>query len=465
MMKLYRNITVALLACGLISMTAWRSYAQTTQPRSYLPLVFRDYPEPPSIFGVGLDNGTLTTGVNELIDSKSDWARLPGLDWDAVEPSEGARNWSSVAAFENEIKEITSKKINLLLVIQHTPAWAQKISGWRCGPVKSDKRAAFGRFMRDVVARYSVAPFNVKYFELWNEQDTDSPSSGVGCWGNSQDPYYGGEDYGATLKAAYQEMKAANPNAQVLIGGLLMDCDPEGSNCLSGKFFEGILRAAGSSFDGVAFHTYDFHDWNDQVMGHYVNPKWNTAWNTTGPVLSKKIQRLRSKLNQYGVSGKYFMNTEDAFIQWQLNLRACAGQSCDLGKAYYVPQVYGMAIAEGLISHVWYSMYGWYGSGLLRSDGTRTNAYQAYKFARTKLGTARFVGYIGNADVGGAANIAGYKFEVGSKRLWLVWTRDGAARDITPSPGAPTSVHDALGASQGTGSTINVTIKPLYLEW
>ena len=58
---------------------------------------------------------------------------------------------------------------------------------------------AFAGFMRDLVARYSVPPYNIKYWEIWNEEDVDpslvGPTSGFGCWGDATDPYYGGGGY------------------------------------------------------------------------------------------------------------------------------------------------------------------------------------------------------------------------------------------------------------------------------
>jgi hypothetical protein len=37
---------------------------------------------------------------------------------------------------------------------------------------------------------------------------------------------FGGEYYGNMLKIVYPAIKSADPQAQVLVGGLLLDCDP-----------------------------------------------------------------------------------------------------------------------------------------------------------------------------------------------------------------------------------------------
>ena len=126
--------------------------------------------------------------------------------------------------------------------------------------------------MHALVARYSVALYNIKYWELWNEPDIASsnfPGDNLfGCWGDPNDPYYGGGYYADMLREVYPQIKAADPQGQVLVGGLLLDCDPRlGAGCEKvknnnqpSKFLEGILRKNGVPFfDGVSFHAYDYY--------------------------------------------------------------------------------------------------------------------------------------------------------------------------------------------------------------
>jgi alpha-L-arabinofuranosidase len=108
--------------------------------------------------------------------------------------------------------------------------------------------------MHDAVERYSAPPYNVKYWEIYNEPDapknTNEPPYGMiyGCWGISGDTYFGGEAYGEMLKVVYPYIKSANSSAQVLVGGLLLDCDPRtvcttGPGSIPPKFLNGILSA------------------------------------------------------------------------------------------------------------------------------------------------------------------------------------------------------------------------------
>jgi hypothetical protein len=124
--------------------------------------------------------------------------------------------------------------------------------------------------MGALYARYSVAAYNVKYWELWNEPDI-YPSIFSGdneyvYWVDQNDSYNAGGYYAEMLKVVYPQIKAADPQAQVLIGGLLLDCDPRpGAGCAvvghdpkPSKFLEGILsNNGGPYFDGISSHAYD----------------------------------------------------------------------------------------------------------------------------------------------------------------------------------------------------------------
>ena len=90
----------------------------------------------------------------------------------------------------------------------------------------------------------------MKYFEIWNEPDVPVMTLDeiYGCWGDASLPYFGGLGYGQMLKQVTPQMKAANPAIQVLMGGVVLDCDPVnpplGKNCQSATYFEGILASA-----------------------------------------------------------------------------------------------------------------------------------------------------------------------------------------------------------------------------
>ena len=438
----------------------------------YLPLVMRNFPLQ-TLFGAEMDQLTSGGGLDQMAAANISWTRRNAVLWSSVKPTEGTYNWGALSGLESELQNASEKGMRVILIVRSTPQWARKIagSGPYCGPIHPDKLPAFGSFMHELVARYSVPPYNVKYWELWNEPDIDPSIFGYGdsiygCWGDQSDSHYGGGYYAEMLKAAYPQIKAADPQAQVLVGGLLLDCDPRpeagcaavGHSSVPGKFLEGILINNGAPyFDGVSFHAYDYYFGQS---GQYGNSNWQSAWNTTGSVLIAKAQFIQGLLGQYGVSGKFLMNTESALL-----CNACSNDSVfETTKAYYVAQAYSAAIAKGLRANIWYSVMGWQNSGLLNPDLSPRPAYTAFQFARSELRDAAFAGDITGSDIGDASSVKGYKFNRGDRRIWVLWSLDGAAHSIN-LPGVPLTAWDALGNPVTPAVSMNVTLNPLYLEW
>jgi hypothetical protein len=211
------------------------------------------------------------------------------------------------------------------------------------------------------------------------------------------------------LKQVYPKVKSANPDAQVLIGGLLMNCDPTNPpldpdtgnplDCSMSNFLEGILINDGaSSFDGIAFHAYDSYQYG---ANKYGNSSWNSSWDTTGPALLAKARFLQSVLNRYNITDKYLLSTEAALL-----CGSNCGEVFESTKANYVAQVYTLSLALGLRTNIWYDLYGaWQNTGLLYGNNAPRPAYIAYQFNRRELGRATFVQ---DMSVGKLRHLSGY---------------------------------------------------------
>jgi hypothetical protein len=457
---------------------------------TYVPFASNDSPQPPdspeTIFGLEMRHIDGSNGLLQVTEANASFIRLNGIRWGDIEPEEGQRKWEAVADREKQLRTAAENNLHVILVVRLTPGWAQKIPGVSCGPVRQDKLEAFGDFMYDLVARYHKAPYFVKYWEIWNEPDVDpdlafrfSATTPFGCWGDPADELYGGGYYAEMLKAIYPRIKAADPEAQVLVGGLLMSCNPASGGCSNSrdvqasKFFEGILaNQGGASFDGVAFHNYDtFHI---DSLGRYSSSKWGSAWNTTGPALIAKANFLDSLLAEYQVEGKYLMNTETALLcggnSEPPGSPGCEAESDSLyerSKAYYVAQAYAAAAAVGLRANVWYSLNGWRNSGLVYSDYAPRPALTAFQFSRSRLEGFSSAAALTSADVGGVTEILGYKFTHPDGRLtWVIWSKNGRPQTV-PLSTPPSGVWDSLGEAQPMADplALSVTLNPLYVEW
>ena len=441
--------------------------AENVDTSIYLPIILKQYPLPPTVFGMQMGSINESGGLSKVVEAQVDWVGGAVVSWSAVEPNLGDRNWSSLASTEQQWINATTNGMIPIANVRSTPNWAQLYPAYSCGPMKQEYFDEFASFMYDLVTRYSASPYNIKYWEIWNEPDIDHslvpPDSPYGCWGDISDPYYGGGYYADMLKVVYPQIKAANPNAQVLVGGLLLDCDPvnppAGLNCTPSKYLEGILNNGGGEyFDGVSFHAYEYYAGD---LGKYGNSNWHSAWNTTGPVLIAKSEYLKNLLENYGLTDKYLINTESALL-----CDNCVNDNTfETTKAYYVVQSYVTAIASELRGNLWYSLLGWRNSGLIDGSHAPLLGFDAYKFARQELDSATSLGAIGSTDINDPTGILGYKFDRGDRQVWVLWSLDGNPHTITLTPGTPAAIYDALGNPQTTSNTIDVGLNPLYLEW
>ena len=288
----------------------------------YLPMVISLSNRPENTFGV--ETRFQAQGErSEIYETGTHFLHGFFIPWEEVEPTEGARNWSALATLEQNMKAASRNDFSPVVLVRRTPSWAQQVSGKPCSPITVDKLDEFAAFMTDLVNRYKGWPYNVKYWELWNEPDIDPDDPGLlspykwrGCWGDDSDSVgYGGGTYAEMLKVVYPAIKSADPNAKVIVGGLLLDCNPDlYAGCEPSKFLKGILdNGGGNYFDGVGFHSYDYYN---NVLGRYGSAGWNSYWDVTGPVVIAKSNYLRSLLDDpaYGLSGKFLINLESAVL-------------------------------------------------------------------------------------------------------------------------------------------------------
>ncbi len=425
---------------------------------------------PFSPFGIEIAD---VNDIEPVFQSGAQLVRINALLWSQVESQEGVRDWSAVTSLEDELKIASEQGLRVILIVRGTPTWAQKVSGSYCGPITPEKLSAFTNFMAEAVTRYSPPPYNVGYWELGNEPDVDPalvpPDMVFGCWGEPADPYYGGEYYSEMLKSVYPQIKTSNPAAQVLIGGLLLNCDPLNppetqagsgsfSDCTSSKFLEGILKNDGGDyFDGVSFHAYDYYY---ETYGHYGNTNWDASWKTSGPVVVAKINYLHNLLDDYGYQEKYLMNTEVALLCGKTGSEQfCNEADFTNTKAIYLVQSYATALAEGLSANIWYSLRGWRGSGLVNKKYQPNIAYQAFQFSAAHLDGAAF-----EREISEYPSLKGYAFNHDGVQTWLLWALDDRVHSIS-LPDRPDAVFDMAGEPLSPDQQISITLAPVYIDW
>lgn len=402
------------------------------------------------------------------------WTRFDRFHWDKIEPVQSdppAFNWGAIP--DDQILELNRLGYQVIGNIRYAPEWAQKYPSIFCGPVAEEDLDRFAEFLFQVVSRYSQPPYNIHYWELGNEPDISwklvRPKSGFGCWGESGDEYYGGGYYAEMLKRAYPRIKAADPNATVLIGGLLLDCDPDNppeeppgsgirKDCTPAKFLEGILvNGGGEFFDGVSYHSYDYYQYE---RGRYANPNWHASWDSSGPVLTLKTRFIAGFLDQYGYPDKFLANTEVALICGRTGEEPeCQAEDYLFTKASYVVQANAAAQAAGIQVNIWFSLEGWRSSGLVDDQLRPNSALTAYRFNIGQLNAADHV-----RGFSPAPGVTAHEFVDGAAKKWVLWSVDGQVHEVS-LPEMPAKVFDLYGSELPVAVQIAVEISPIYVIW
>ena len=167
-----------------------------------------------------------------ISDLGAKWVRIE-FRWNEAEPSsKGAYDQNIIARYDQAIDTARAAGAKVLVFVNGAPRWA---SGSRVPMTRPQNAGDYADFLRYVAARYAG---RVSAWEVWNEENTQR------FWSSGPSP----AGYAALLKAAYPAVKAADPGALVVFGGVSQN---------DYAFIEGAYQAgAKGSFDVMAVHPY-----------------------------------------------------------------------------------------------------------------------------------------------------------------------------------------------------------------
>ncbi len=349
-----------------------------------------------------------------------EWIRI-AASWKNFETSDNVYNWSYL---DHCISHSVAAGLTPMVGMVGNPTWADE-DGTNCGPLRDNQYLT--DFLTDLVNRYKDAPYHVKYWEIGNEVDHKYdeshdlyPGGGIGCWADRV------SEYVAFMRVAYNAIKTADPDAQVILGGLAMlgYSDIDGTN-----FLRNFLRAGGGSyFDIVAFHLGASHEkaWytcadNDRAPGHVCQ---------SAEGLKGKAQIVRNTLAEEGVFGKTIMLNEVGFH--------C--EPCDAARqeeqAQWVVKAHVRAMSESLPTVIWFTLEypGFHGSSLLNEDDSPRPAYNVYPVMASELYMMRYKRTIDGASEFGVADLEGYVFELGTvEEKSVMWVSGSTPRLVSYS--------------------------------
>ncbi len=438
----------------------------------YLPLVMQNKPQ--TIYGFETSPGSIAKQslLQRAKELNPSWIRLKSIHWRDVQPQEGgAYDWSALETFEQEIQAANDAQLTPIAIVHLNPSWALKEGeSAPCAAVASEHFDAYAQFLQALATRYSKAPYNVHYWELGNEPDVD-PSllseflhEHFGCWGDVDDPYYGGKHYGEMLKVVAPAIKQADPSARIVLGGLLLD-NPDTTQAGAGKperFLAGILETgAGNSFDIVGYHAYP--GFGGRTIDTDLH---NDAWESWGGSTIGKAAYIRQALATHGLQKPLFL-TEAALLLYTAETIPDNELPDEFlqAQADHVVRQLTRALFTGVDAYSWYTLHksGWNYSGLLNGDNSPRPAYTAYKQYIEMIGQHRPTRTDDYGDT-----VVAYRFDKGSEMVDVLWV-DGSETHIVDVPTAQfQAAYTRDGAAitpidTGEEQKIEVTIEPVYI--
>jgi hypothetical protein len=436
----------------------------------YLPIVVSRSPLSLGPFGVEI----FPAGVPGMLEFASDldtaWVRAESFSWKDIEPvrTEPPTYLWEQAVNETYLQELAARGMTVIATIKFTPDWAQKIEGSYCGPIAEHALDEYTQFAQALVSRYGAPPYNIKYWEFGNEPDVDPiyvpPTSFIGCWGDETTEYNGGDYYAVMLQHVYPAIKAVDPSAKVMIGGLLLDCDPDlpkqdGTICRSGKFFEGILVGGGGDyFDIVSFHAYAF------FYSGFIVDEIMPAWEHRGGVVAGKISFLQEIMEEYNVSKPLMLTEAGLRCPWYYEGNtSCSPPTNDFyeRQADYVVWLYVRNWNTDVINTIWYTLNyaDWQYTELLFHNDTPKPAYYAYQFLTQELWQAQFI-----RELAEYPDLRAYEFSTWGKVVWVLWATDMTEHLIT-LPDTVTQIYDKYGNPIAIPPDGQIAVdSPIYVE-
>lgn len=189
------------------------------------------------------DSAQRAAALDAMAEAGFSWVRQR-FPWDEIEPQPGEFRW---AQWDAIVQAVAERNLALVAVLDGAPGWARS-------PIDADnplapprQRADFGRFAAAFASRYGD---RVRFYQVWDEPNIA--------------PHWGARpvdaaDYAGLLREAAIQLRAADPDAVVLLAGLAPTVEPGGLNQSDLAFLEALYQAGAAPwFDAAAGQPYGF---------------------------------------------------------------------------------------------------------------------------------------------------------------------------------------------------------------
>ena len=407
--------------------------------------------------------GPTSAEASALDDLGVGWARVT-ITWNAVEPSAGTFQW---ATLDQQMAAATGgAQRTVLATVRDAPAWA---AATPCTLTSATERQHLADLMSALASRYHGV-----VWQLYNEEDNTSPTadaqSGLGgCFGtaNGTTPTATGEQlYAQAIQAASTAVRAADPTAQVAMGGVASANYLGQGGTFDPNFVPGVLSALKqssslASLDYVAVHYYSSQDFlyartGTDLVGRLAQLRQDVL--TAGLTSTELKPIIADELSYTSQSGTSTSDPNTAFNQAQ---------------QAYLPKVMARAAAANVRAAFWFwtqDTAGGLGAdnsyGLKDQTGAAKPSYRALRYFTSVIKRAdQFVRTLDLSSL--SPKLEGYEFTtVDGHQLDVVWNQSDTTSISYSVAGAISSVTDPEGNSVGfSGNTVSVGAEPRFITF
>jgi hypothetical protein len=339
------------------------------------------------------------------------WTRVT-FEWARIQPN-GAQEWNAVPITDDVLDSEIARGRQVTGLLITTPAWATDTG---IGPgvpqglylPPNDPNNLWANFVREIVTRYAG---RIDHWTIWNEPEI-SPTSPDATWGGSM------EDFIQLLRVAYIVADQANPNATIHMAGM----------------------------------THWHNDlWFGQFLDALVADPEARAYNYYFDVATLHLYHEPEKV--FEITTSYYREMRDRGIYkpiWIAETNAYLSRVSEDEQAYFIFQAFALEIAAGAQRIGVYKMADTATDsaadpepfGLVRMDGSRRPAFEAYRLAANYLAGFRG-GMWDRRDT-----ISTVTIDRGEKTTTVLWTRAPAPQQIMlPARTTRALLVDAYGSA------------------
>lgn len=146
-----------------------------------------------------------------LRETGAQWHREE-FSWERLQPTRGGPyRWNGdgfgFLNYDDSVKQARNSGLNILGLLAYNPAWFKGKN-----PPLDDWIGDWQLYVRNVVTRYGQQRNQIKYWEIWNEPNL----KGYGY----ENGLYSVDDYARLLRASSEIIRAVDPDAMIILGGL-----------------------------------------------------------------------------------------------------------------------------------------------------------------------------------------------------------------------------------------------------